>query len=124
MYSHLTNTSINKFSPWISFDKNEVGPGCKWKFEKLSEYLLTKSIDFEIIMNRIKTQVLLTLVGMTNEIPRHPQGVFELYGFGNFEVNFTDFLIDENLKTWILEVNLSPALSVDCEVDAQVKKVH
>jgi hypothetical protein len=35
-------------------------------------------------MNKIKTLVMLVLVGMTNEIPIHPQGVFELYGFGIF----------------------------------------
>jgi hypothetical protein len=33
-----------------------------------------------------------------------------------------DFLIDSNLNTWLLEVNLSPSLSLDCEVDRAVKK--
>lgn len=38
---------------------------------------------------------------------------FELLGF--------DVILDANLKPWILEVNSSPALSVDTELDAEVK---
>ncbi len=40
--------------------------------------------------------------------------MFELYGF--------DFLVDENFKTWILEANLSPALSIESDTDVTVKK--
>jgi tubulin polyglutamylase TTLL2 len=31
-------------------------------------------------------------------------------------------LIDENLKPWLLEVNFSPSLGADCQVDMLVKK--
>lgn len=39
---------------------------------------------------------------------------FEFFGF--------DVLIDNALRPWLLEVNLSPALSNDCVTDWQVKK--
>lgn len=29
LYAHLTNTSINKYSPSLADDKGDVGPGCK-----------------------------------------------------------------------------------------------
>ena len=37
----------------------------------------------------------------------------ELYGF--------DILVDENLRPWVLEVNLSPSLACDTPVDLKIK---
>lgn len=41
------------------------------------------------------------------------QNCFELLGF--------DILIDEELKLWLLEVNLTPSLAPDSEMDFNVK---
>ena len=32
-----------------------------------------------------------------------------------------DVLIDQNLKPWLIEVNASPSMGVDSEVDVRVK---
>ena len=45
--------------------------------------------------------------------PLYPQ-CFELYGF--------DIMFDENFKPWLLEVNFSPALSVESPVDSLIKR--
>ena len=113
-YSHLTNTSINILSPSLNQEKNEVGPGCKWNFDRLSHYLEEKEIDINKIWMKIKGQILLTLAPIAQQIPPCADGLFELYGF--------DFLIDEDLETHLLEVNLSPSLAIDSEVDVVVKK--
>lgn len=39
--------------------------------------------------------------------------VLELYGF--------DILVDNKLKPWLLEVNLSPSLGIDSTLDARIK---
>jgi len=41
------------------------------------------------------------------------QNCFELLGF--------DVLIDNKLKPWLLEVNLSPSLSADSPLDLKIK---
>ena len=115
MFSHLTNTSINKNSPTVDHDKNEVGAGCKWTLSKLKYFLNHKrNIDFNGIWNLIKSVVLLTVIPIANDVSNHSFSSFELFGF--------DILLDEYLKPWLLEVNLSPALTVDEDIDILVKK--
>jgi len=35
-------------------------------------------------------------------------GLFDIYGF--------DFMIDSNMKIWLIEINVNPAMHVNCEV--------
>ncbi|EDV21482.1 uncharacterized protein TRIADDRAFT_30320, partial [Trichoplax adhaerens] len=112
VYSHLTNTSINKHGPSYSKDKDIVGPGCKWTFSQLWNYLHNRNINSNDIWLKINTLVILTLLTQAPTVPQ-VSNCFELYGF--------DVLIDENLKPWLLEVNFSPALSFDCQADLEVK---
>ena len=46
-------------------------------------------------------------------VPYKNQNCFELFGF--------DVLIDQELEPWLLEVNLTPALSCDSPLDQKVK---
>ncbi len=43
----------------------------------------------------------------------YSQNCFELLGF--------DVLIDESLKPWLLEVNLSPSMNTDSPLDQKIK---
>lgn len=114
MYSHLTNTSINKHSPAYSMDKERIGPGCKWTITQLRHYFLqTLNIDDNELWGRISNIIVLTLIIQASQVPK-AQNCFELYGF--------DILIDDHLKPWLLEVNFSPALGSDCQADIIVKK--
>jgi tubulin polyglutamylase TTLL2 len=94
VFSHLTNTSINKFSPTIDTYKDGIGSGCKWKFNRLNSYFASKNIDHEKIWKKIKAIVILTLLPVAPEVTINQDGCFELYGF--------DILIDENFKPWLL----------------------
>ena len=38
-----------------------------------------------------------------------------------FEILGFDIMLDENLKCWLLEVNSSPAMSAETEIDMLVK---
>ena len=35
-------------------------------------------------------------------------GIFDIYGF--------DFMVDENMKIWLIEINVNPALMTNCTV--------
>lgn len=113
LFSHLTNTSINKFSLFYPMDKERIGQGCKWTMSKFRSFLHSQDINEIQLWQKISNIVTLTLLTIAPSVPSSPNCV-ELFGF--------DILIDSNFKPWLLEVNYSPALSLDCAVDIKVKK--
>lgn len=113
LFSHLTNTSINKFGPFYTTDKERVGQGCKWTLSKFRSFLHSQGINELLLWQKINNIVTLTLLTIAPSVPSSPN-CLELLGF--------DILIDSNLKPWLLEVNYSPALSLECPVDIMVKK--
>ncbi|XP_056419326.1 probable tubulin polyglutamylase TTLL2 [Hyla sarda] len=113
IFAHLTNTSINKYSTSYSADKERVGSGCKWTLGQFRSYLRSLEVDDVLLWQRIYNIVTMTLLSIAPTIPQYPN-CFELFGF--------DILIDDTLKPWLLEVNFSPALSLECPNDVTVKK--
>ena len=84
VFSHLTNTSINKYSPTLDTHKDGIGSGCRWRFFQLKSYFDNHNIDFDPIWNKIKSIITLTLLPVAPEVTINPEGCFELYGFGEF----------------------------------------
>ncbi|XP_044147169.1 probable tubulin polyglutamylase TTLL2 [Bufo gargarizans] len=113
IFAHLTNTSINKHSMSYSAGKERVGSGCKWTLGQFRSYLRNLEVDDVLLWQRIYNIVTMTILSIAPSIPQYPN-CFELFGF--------DILIDDALKPWLLEVNYSPALSLDCPNDVTVKK--
>ncbi|CAJ1077932.1 probable tubulin polyglutamylase TTLL2 [Xyrichtys novacula] len=113
LYAHLTNTSINKFGPFYKTQKERVGQGCKWTMSKFRHFLHSQDINENLLWQRINNIVILTLLTIASSVPSCPNCV-ELFGF--------DILLDVNFKPWLLEVNYSPALTLDCQADITVKK--
>lgn len=113
LYAHLTNTSINKFGPFYKTKKERVGQGCKWTMSKFRHFLHGQDINELLLWQKINNIVTLTLLTIAPSVPSCPNCV-ELFGF--------DILIDVKFKPWLLEVNYSPALTLDCQADITVKK--
>ncbi|KAL1491448.1 hypothetical protein ABEB36_012046 [Hypothenemus hampei] len=112
-FRHLTNSSINKLGPGYAEMKDRVGSGCKWTLRQLRRYFQQASIPDWLIWQKITSIVILTVLSQMHQVPASVN-CFEFFGF--------DILIDNSLRPWLLEVNLSPALSNDCDVDRLVKK--
>ncbi len=77
-------------------------------------------IDPKQVFKSIKDVILKTCIASepfmldTNaKSSEHRNGYFELYGF--------DVLIDEKLKPWVLEVNVSPSLNSSAPIDRRIK---
>eukprot|EP00760_Papus_ankaliazontas_P024358 PhM_4_TR2261/c0_g1_i1/m.15705/K16600/TTLL2; tubulin polyglutamylase TTLL2 len=107
LFSHLTNYAINR-------ENTDFGvPGaCKWHLPQIKEAFASRGVDFALLFDRITTIVISTLLSICTEVPRNVS-CFELFGF--------DVLFDENFKAWLLEVNFSPSLGVESDVDERVK---
>uniref|UniRef100_A0A3P8V296 Tubulin tyrosine ligase-like family, member 2 n=1 Tax=Cynoglossus semilaevis TaxID=244447 RepID=A0A3P8V296_CYNSE len=113
LYAHLTNTSINKLGPFYTAYKERVGPGCKWTMNRFRHFLQSQDVNELLLWQRINNIVTLTLLTIAPSVPLCANCV-ELFGF--------DVLIDGRFKPWLLEVNYSPALTLDCQADFVVKK--
>mmetsp|Transcript_56099 Transcript_56099/g.182019 ORF Transcript_56099/g.182019 Transcript_56099/m.182019 type:complete len:1030 (-) Transcript_56099:50-3139(-) len=121
-YRHLTNYSINKFAK--NFVENAEAfadnVGHKWSFSALNKHLRCTDVDVDLMWARIMDLIVKTLLGVapsiatkTRECASYRYNCFELYGF--------DVMVDDVLKPWLLEVNLSPSMSADSPLDWHIK---
>jgi hypothetical protein len=114
-FIHLTNYSIQKNN---CSEKNELFlGGSKISLGKLSQMLQSEyNIDFNIpnslLFDRICLLIVKSLLAAQERIGSHPNS-FELFGY--------DILIDSTLKPWLVEINASPSLALDNQLDKQIK---
>ncbi|KAK2550754.1 Tubulin polyglutamylase TTLL5 [Acropora cervicornis] len=94
--------------------------GNKWSMSAMLRYLKYIGKDTTALMMRIEDVVVKTIIAGELHIASackmfmpSPGNCFEIYGF--------DILIDENLRPWLLEVNLSPSLACDSPLDLKIK---
>ena len=106
----------------------------KWSLSQFQNYVIQNKIggifkyqDYEKLFEKIHDLIIKTIIavepllqnGKEMYLPEdfaHPpksSNCFELLGF--------DVLLDENLKPWLLEVNLSPSLNTESSLDIKIK---
>ncbi|KAK2570041.1 Tubulin monoglutamylase TTLL4 [Acropora cervicornis] len=105
-FMHLTNYSINKKNEGAyeaNSDEN-VCQGHKWSLKALWGYMKRINVNFSLVWETIKDLVVKTIIASC---------CHELFGF--------DVMLDENLKPWLLEVNISPSLHSTSQLDRNIK---
>ncbi|NXA07266.1 TTLL4 polyglutamylase, partial [Sapayoa aenigma] len=120
-FVHLTNYSVNKKNMEYKSNSDETAcQGHKWALKALWSYLTQKGVNSEAIWEKIKDIVIKTIIASETYVNslvkmyvRRPYCCHELFGF--------DIMLDENLKPWILEVNISPSLHSNSPLDVSVK---
>ncbi|NXF75592.1 TTLL4 polyglutamylase, partial [Sclerurus mexicanus] len=120
-FVHLTNYSVNKKNTEYKSNSDETAcQGHKWALKALWSYLTQKGVNSEAIWEKIKDIVIKTIIASepyVNSLVKmyvcRPYCCHELFGF--------DIMLDENLKPWILEVNISPSLHSNSPLDVSIK---
>ncbi|TKS67658.1 Tubulin polyglutamylase TTLL4 [Collichthys lucidus] len=120
-FMHLTNYSVNKKnSEYQTNSDDKACQGHKWALKALWQYLSARGVNTTQIWEKIKDIVIKTVIASEPYVNsllkmnvRTPYSCHELFGF--------DIMLDENLKPWLLEVNISPSLHSNTALDASIK---
>ncbi|XP_059784687.1 tubulin monoglutamylase TTLL4 [Balaenoptera ricei] len=120
-FMHLTNYSVNKKNAEYQANEDETAcQGHKWALKALWSYLSQKGVNSDAIWEKIKDVVVKTIISSEPYVTsllkmyvRRPYSCHELFGF--------DIMLDENLKPWVLEVNISPSLHSNSPLDISIK---
>ena len=109
IYSHLTNNSIAKHS--TQFKKETKFEGDMWKWYNFQKYLGEEKT--REIHQKIKNAIICSFYAVHHEIKQR-ENSHELYGY--------DFMIDEDLNVYLIEVNASPALDYSTKITEELVK--
>uniref|UniRef100_A0A7N4P780 Tubulin tyrosine ligase like 10 n=1 Tax=Sarcophilus harrisii TaxID=9305 RepID=A0A7N4P780_SARHA len=113
---HLTNQFMQKKSPLYVLLKEET----VWSMERLNKHInekfrrakgLPRDWVLTTFTKRMQQIMLQCFLAVKSKL-ECKLGYFDLIG--------CDFLIDENFKVWLLEMNSNPALHTNCEVLKEV----
>ncbi|XP_037876384.1 tubulin polyglutamylase TTLL5 isoform X1 [Bombyx mori] len=119
---HLCNYSINKYhTDYIKCDDPNAGNiGHKWTLSALLRHLRKQGRNTTALMAAIEDLVVKSILSSAQTITAAAR-VFVPNHFNCFELFGYDILIDDVLKPWLLEINLSPSLACESPLDARVK---
>jgi tubulin polyglutamylase TTLL5 len=124
-YAHLTNYSINKKNEkYVPNNNAEQGDeGHKWSLTALSKHLEQLGVDMELLWSKIYDVVIKSLISVDGHVQAQLRKTAQNRGTNAncFELLGFDIMLDQNLKPWLLEVNISPSLACDSPLDLRIK---
>ena len=109
-YIHITNYSLQKNSN--NFELYEIGNEMSYKDFK--NFLINEKISlkkFDYMINQMKILIKISFKSVAKKLLKEKQGnilCFEIFGY--------DFILDNDFKLWILEINNNPGLSISSPV--------
>lgn len=107
-YIHLTNNSIQKHS--AKFHQTEI-PGNMWSMQEFAEHI--GQDKWATIQQRMKDIVVWSIKSCEGSISARRNSC-ELVGY--------DFMIDDQLNPWLIEINMSPAMDYSTAITKRLVK--
>lgn len=120
-FVHLVNNSIGKnsdrFQETFTAENGEEVSGFMWSFDQMRSYVESmtgSTAKMEAMVNRMKDIAVWSLMCGSDAI-EHRKNSWELYGL--------DFMLDDDMMPWLIEINSSPACDYSTPVtEKYVKK--
>jgi hypothetical protein len=108
-FIHITNYSLQKNSN--KFELYEIGNEMSYKDFK--NYLINENISldkFNYMINQMKLLIKISFKSVSKKLLKNKKNIlcFEIFGY--------DFILDNDFKLWILEINNNPGLSISSPV--------
>ena len=115
VYSHLSNNSIAKHSD--EFKSKDVSDGNMWRLETFREHLAeTRGAEGAAAWEKcIKPAMINAVVSSLKcavDMIENRKNSFDVYGY--------DFVLDDDLRPWLLEINASPSMEHSTPVTAEL----
>ncbi|XP_069113097.1 protein polyglycylase TTLL10-like [Argopecten irradians] len=110
LMTHLTNQFVQKKDP----NYKETKEDSVWSMDKFNGYVnqhikSQKNLEHDWVYNTLTKQMQKIMIHCFNSVKHKLQarmGYFDLFGL--------DFMVDQEMKVWLIEVNVNPALHCNC----------
>ena len=103
-YAHLVNNSVSKSSAHyhraFEAEDGQAVEDHMWDAAAFRRYLEASGGDYGALVRGMEDAVVQSLASAQDSV-EHRRGSWELYGY--------DFMVDEDMKPWLIEINSSPA---------------
>nr|CAD2188233.1 unnamed protein product [Meloidogyne enterolobii] len=126
-FMHLTNYSINKLAVSSSTSSSQTEDGGeqqfvvpKWKLTQFWKYLDKLGHNSANLKEEINKIAIKAIISCESHIRAHAAHHCK-YPFISYELYGMDILVDNNLRPWLIEMNISPSLHSSTPLDIAVK---
>ena len=121
LYVHLTNYSINKKNKEFKHVKmsDDTLP-FKWSLTAFFLRLASCGVNVDLIWEQIYDLIIKSILSSEKYIADYAKEKLTKVN-KSFEIFGYDVMIDQNLKPWLMEINLSPSLSLESDMDIKLK---
>ncbi|GIL58818.1 hypothetical protein Vafri_13801 [Volvox africanus] len=115
IFQHLTNNSVSKYYEGPKKEDEITAAGNMWSIPRFQQWLAEvygRDDIWQLLLQPAMRHIAICTLKSAQDHITPRKGSCQLYGY--------DFLIDDQLRVWLLEVNSSPTLEPSTPITAQL----